>query len=147
MSIQLEQGSLLVLGADTNALWQHSVEKDSESDAPRVSVTLRYVATFLNMRNGWILGQGELYQDLNFPHIEHSLTTGPVYVDVERRDISDIALNNSTQTDGARLRSSFVNRQSTLRCVRTERDSHFHAILMTLDSAAQAMEIVAAIKH
>jgi alkylated DNA repair dioxygenase AlkB len=67
-SLTLSQGGMLVLGAQTNKDFYHSVPLSPPEmpTTPRVSVTFRKTMTFLNERNE-ILGKGKEYQSPNWP--------------------------------------------------------------------------------
>lgn len=56
--ILLPHGSMLVLGPKTNKQFSHSVLKKEGSTAPRISLTLRDVTTFMDLSTGRLFGQG-----------------------------------------------------------------------------------------
>lgn len=65
--IELENGTLLVLGGKTNNTFYHSIKPSCDSDAkPRISITFRRAVTYL-LPDGSLEGKGELYQTLNWP--------------------------------------------------------------------------------
>jgi len=86
-AVVLPHGAMLVLGAETNDRYYHSVVKEVDQDgnplsapasAPsphrldfettaRVSITFRAVATYRNETGSLITGKGEDYQTLNWP--------------------------------------------------------------------------------
>ena len=44
ISIQLENGSLLVMKGTTQTFWQHSLPKTAKITAPRINLTFRTIA-------------------------------------------------------------------------------------------------------
>ena len=56
--ITLPHGSMLVLGPRTNATFTHAILPRADSVGPRLSLTLRNVKTFLDVRTGRLFGQG-----------------------------------------------------------------------------------------
>jgi hypothetical protein len=57
--IRLPHRSMLVLGPKTNKQFSHSIlPKEEKSSKPRVSLTLRDVKTFKDMKTGRLFGQG-----------------------------------------------------------------------------------------
>jgi len=56
--ISLPHGSMLVIGPITNKFFTHSILKKEGSKAPRISLTLRDVKTFMDLRSGRLFGQG-----------------------------------------------------------------------------------------
>ena len=65
--IDLENGTLLVLGPKTNQNFYHSIKPaEDKSITPRISITFRKAVTFKNPDN-IIVGKGEKYQTLNWP--------------------------------------------------------------------------------
>ena len=65
--IILYHGSLIVIGPETNKYFRHSIIKNHNIKTPRISLSLRYINTFWNKSNNKIFGQGEQYQNLNYP--------------------------------------------------------------------------------
>lgn len=75
--LKLVSGSLLLLGAETNKKWYHSVPMNESYTAPRISITFRVVTTYKNSLTGELRGQGATFPELNWPqklggkHIEY----------------------------------------------------------------------------
>ena len=65
--IDLENGTLLVLGPRTNENFYHSIKpSEDKSITPRISITFRKVVTF-KQPNNTLIGKGDKYQTLNWP--------------------------------------------------------------------------------
>ena len=73
--VLLPHGSLLLLGPETNSQWHHSIPRAKGPVAPRVSLTFRRAATFVD-EAGRIWGQGREYQTQNWPFFEHDSKAG-----------------------------------------------------------------------
>eukprot|EP01084_Bolivina_argentea_P067519 122943_1 len=134
ITIKLQHGSLLILGPKTNQKWKHSIIKDANITLPRISITMRYIATYLNLKNKWIMGQGEKYQDINYPLApfnNHKLKHKPDIVQVKYETIT---YQHSTDNAIDHRKSDVICIPSTIHCVYTINDSHFHGMLMTLNS-------------
>ena len=56
--IVLPHGSMLVLGPISNKYFTHSILQKEDSSAPRLSLTMRNVKTFLDTKSGRLFGQG-----------------------------------------------------------------------------------------
>ena len=75
--VALLPGTMLVLGPRTNAEWYHSVRQMTPEEVaacggatkvrPRVSITLRSAATFLNLVTHELSGKGAHYPSLDWP--------------------------------------------------------------------------------
>ena len=63
----LKHGGLLVLGPKTNKEFYHTVPKLEEACGPRISITMRKVTTFRNVKSGILKGQGEAYDTHDWP--------------------------------------------------------------------------------
>ena len=144
MTISLEHGSLLVLGPETNGSWQHSIVKDDTIRSPRISVTMRYVATFLNRSNHWIMGQGEKHQDINYPlspFNDHILTHSPDKIAFHHDCTHELAVSADTAVGGDG-RDSVLYHPDTLHSSLTVRDSHFHGMLFSVQSVDEGMDCI-----
>ncbi len=58
--IKLPHGSMLVLGPKTNKTFTHSILKKEGSDIPRMSLTLRHVVTFMDLKTRRLFGEGTI---------------------------------------------------------------------------------------
>lgn len=56
--IILPHGSMLVLGPNTNRLFTHSILQKTCSSQPRISLTFRHVLSFMDLKTGYIFGNG-----------------------------------------------------------------------------------------
>lgn len=56
--ITLPHGSILVLGPKTNKQFTHSILRKKGSTEPRISLTLREVKTYMDLKTGRLFGQG-----------------------------------------------------------------------------------------
>jgi len=65
--ILLQPGSLLAIGPNTNLHYKHAIPKLKEECLPRISMSFRYIDTFI--KNETIIGKGEEYQCKNYPFI------------------------------------------------------------------------------
>lgn len=65
--LRLTNGSLLLLGAQTNKEWYHSIPLEKGDVLPRISITFRVVTTFKHKITGELKGQGEAYAMPNWP--------------------------------------------------------------------------------
>jgi len=68
--VMLKPGSLLVIGPETNKKWTHCIPKLKNEVGPRISLSLRKIATF-DTECGEVVGQGEMYQTQNWPFSHH----------------------------------------------------------------------------
>lgn len=66
--IMLQPGSLIAIGPKTNRRYKHSIPKVENECGPRISLSIRTVKTFVTEK-GKVSGQGERYQDVNYPFI------------------------------------------------------------------------------
>jgi alkylated DNA repair dioxygenase AlkB len=68
--IELEDGTLLVLGPKTNNSFYHSIKpcnkQETESVTSRISITFRKAVTF-KQADGTLIGKGSQYQTLDWP--------------------------------------------------------------------------------
>ena len=60
LRIKLPHGSMLVLGPKTNKTFTHSILKKKGSTVPRMSLTLRHVVTFMDLRTNRLFGEGSI---------------------------------------------------------------------------------------
>jgi alkylated DNA repair dioxygenase AlkB len=67
-TILLQPGSLLVFGQETNHKYKHAINKVKESMGARISLSFRTIST--KILDGSIVGQGEEYQETNYPFIK-----------------------------------------------------------------------------
>lgn len=56
--IILPHGSMLVLGPKTNRFFTHSILQKPSSSQPRISLTFRHVLSFMDLKTGYIFGNG-----------------------------------------------------------------------------------------
>ena len=68
-TVILHPGSLLAIGPKTNTRWKHSIPKLKEPVAPRVSLSIRTIETFVDKMDKTVTGKGSEYQDVNYPFI------------------------------------------------------------------------------
>ncbi|VBB17651.1 2OG-FeII oxygenase superfamily protein [Yasminevirus sp. GU-2018] len=82
--IMLQPGSILVFGPKTNSRFRHAIPKLTEKVGPRISLSARYISTFIEhvqesiesnpesvTTSGFvILGKGEEHQTKNYPFIK-----------------------------------------------------------------------------
>ncbi|HJZ23687.1 MAG TPA: alpha-ketoglutarate-dependent dioxygenase AlkB [Candidatus Babeliales bacterium] len=64
--IDLENGTLLVLGPHTNENFYHAIKASDKTVMQRISITFRKAVTF-KRPDGTIIGKGDKYQTLNWP--------------------------------------------------------------------------------
>lgn len=69
--INLLNGSLLYIGTKTNKRYVHAIPKLSEHVEPRLSLTFRYIDSYINEIDGNITGIGCLYQNKDYPFIKN----------------------------------------------------------------------------
>jgi alkylated DNA repair dioxygenase AlkB len=70
-SINLHNGSLLYIGTKTNKRYVHSVPKLFDKVQPRLSLTFRWIDSFINDTDNSISGIGSLYQSHDYPFIKN----------------------------------------------------------------------------
>lgn len=64
--VDLENGTLLVLGPHTNENFYHAIKAAEDRSTPRISITFRKAVTF-KKPDGAIVGKGDKYQTPNWP--------------------------------------------------------------------------------
>lgn len=71
-TLVLQPGSLLAMGPLTNKEYKHAIPKlrDSPGMGPRISLSLRTIATFVAGQEKVIVGKGSEFQCRNYPHIK-----------------------------------------------------------------------------
>jgi alkylated DNA repair dioxygenase AlkB len=70
-NINLYNGSLLYIGTKTNKRYVHSVPKLFDKIEARLSLTFRYIDSFINKEDNSISGIGSLYQSHDYPFIKN----------------------------------------------------------------------------
>lgn len=100
--VPLRHGSLFIIGPQTNLYWKHSIPQHQIRCGPRVSLTLRHMATFMDMSTGAIHGQGaswtpasglprtlapSRFQDPNWPLWTHDFGIKPSIAFPQRRPL------------------------------------------------------------
>ncbi|CAJ1379529.1 unnamed protein product [Effrenium voratum] len=75
--VSLPHGSLFVLGPETNRHWSHSIPAQGAKLGHRISLTIRKMGTFLQLRTRQLVGQGADKPTLNWPEWEHDESIVP----------------------------------------------------------------------
>jgi alkylated DNA repair dioxygenase AlkB len=68
-TILLQPGSLLAIGSRTNQRFRHAIPKLRDPVAPRISLSIRRSASFIEHATERIVGQGEAFQTPHYPFI------------------------------------------------------------------------------
>lgn len=88
-TILLQPGSLLAIGPRTNLSFEHAIPKLRDPTGPRISLSIRRSATFLDRATERIVGRGEAFQTPHYPfirsHADASTYTEAVRRTIERR--------------------------------------------------------------
>lgn len=85
-TIVLQPGSLIAMGPKTNKEFKHAIPKLRDHVGPRISLSLRTIATFVKGENV-VVGKGHEYQCKNYPHIK-SHDDKSEYTDTIREQIA-----------------------------------------------------------
>lgn len=102
--VRLGHGSMFVMGPNTNHKWLHSIPSKQGDEGLRISLTLRQVDTFHNMRTHSIHGQGAKEQTLNWPSMKHDFEVVPTLAEPRTKPLM------------SELRSFFRDGGSTFEC-------------------------------
>lgn len=109
-TIMLQPGSLLAIGPKTNKRFKHAVPKIEWSVGPRISLSVRSIATFITENEAGdggkevenkITGQGEEFQNRNYPFITSNDDTSK-YPDDVRAQIAEYTEQAERWLQGAR---------------------------------------------
>jgi alkylated DNA repair dioxygenase AlkB len=68
-TILLQPGSLLAIGSRTNQRFRHAIPKLRDPVGPRISLSIRRSASFIEHATERIVGQGEAFQTPHYPFI------------------------------------------------------------------------------
>jgi alkylated DNA repair dioxygenase AlkB len=63
----LRAGSLLAIGPKTNRNFKHGILRTDEETGPRISLSLRSIASQVDVETGKITGKGKKYQTYDYP--------------------------------------------------------------------------------
>lgn len=101
-TIMLRPGSLLAIGPKTNKLYYHGISKVEDDVGPRLSLSFRSIASFVDEETNEITGQGDEYQDVNYPFLgnysehdfsEEQLSTMKEFNDKAKDQVKSIISN------------------------------------------------------
>ncbi|MEZ4448267.1 MAG: alpha-ketoglutarate-dependent dioxygenase AlkB [Nannocystaceae bacterium] len=101
-TILLQPGSLLAIGPRTNLSFVHGIPKLRGPCGPRISLSIRRSATFVDQATERVVGKGDAYQTRHYPFIR-SYADHSTYSEAARRTIARRTAEARAQLE--RLRS------------------------------------------